>query len=245
MADKLKYPKKLTDEEIALQLLNKQPDSKFSLIKAIRNEVIYKNNIKARDSAARKYLEKYFKMNMNKNLILPGQLIMFDYLTPKYKDELEYYDGKPCTIFFGIINTNLGKRVIGFNMHYYPPRIRYQLMDKIFEVYKSFYINSWSKPINSKISNFDYRLLIYQLQKAKLDFGIRMYCPELIRHMRILPANAWSKAVFTEGRFFKATRDAIINYWNNKKIDYNYIQSMAAPAKQTQKKINRANKRKK
>ena len=217
--------------------LHKKPDSKFNMIKAIKEDSVYKTNVLKRDKTIRNFLERHFDVNMNwKKYIVPGQLIMFDYFKPKYKEELEYYDAMPCTIFFGVKKTDQGFRVLGFNMHYYPPTIRYALMDKIFSIYKGFYMKHWDTKMTVANPNFDYRYIIYQLQKAKLDLGIREYIPELMRNIRPLTTNVWSRVVFTEGRFFKKTRDAVLNYWKQKKIDPEYIKKISNAALRVQKK---------
>jgi hypothetical protein len=59
-------------------------------------------------------------------------------------------------------------------------------------------------------------MLIDQLQKAKLDFGIREYIPGLMSKITPIPAAEWPKAVLTEGHFRKETREQILNYWKNK-----------------------------
>jgi hypothetical protein len=56
------------------------------------------------------------------------------------------------------------------------------------------------------------------LQKAKLDFGIRMYIPQLMHQIQPIPPKDWQKAVFTEGHFRKETRVQILNYWKNKSM---------------------------
>jgi hypothetical protein len=141
---------------------------------------------------------------------------MFNYLEPATKDKLEYYDAMPCTIFFGIVNTKNGKRVIGFNIHYYPPRIRYQLMNRIYEIFKPIYAQNFNKPLDSEMDYFNYKMLISQLQKAKLDFGIREYIPNLMAKVTPIPVSSWPKAVLSEGHFKKETREQILNYWKNK-----------------------------
>ena len=90
----------------------------------VLGESLYKNNVVRRDKQVRKYVDENLDVKGNPS-VLPGQLVMFDYFEPATKEDLEYYDAMPCTIFFGIANTKNGKRVIGFNIHYYPPRIRY------------------------------------------------------------------------------------------------------------------------
>lgn len=189
----------------------------FNVYKAIRAEKHYKSNIKRRDVSIRKYVDENLD-NGRRSAILPGQLIMFNYFTPKTADQLEYYDAMPCTIFFGIVHTKNGKRVIGFNLHYYPPRMRYKLMDKIYEIFKSIYSKNYKMPLARAVDSFDYKALIFQLQKAKLDFGIREYIPKLMGNIVPIPVCDWSKAVFTEGHFRKETREQILNYWKNKSL---------------------------
>ena len=107
----------------------------FDMLKAIRSEKEYKSNVQRRDVNVRKYIDENLSVK-GRTSVLPGQLIMFNYFEPATKEKLEYFDAMPCTIFFGIVNTKNGKRVIGFNIHYYPPRIRFQLMNRIYEIFK-------------------------------------------------------------------------------------------------------------
>ena len=195
---------------------NKAPKN-FDMLKAIREEKLYKANVQRRDKVARQFVDENYDIK-GKPAILPGQLIMFNYFEPKTKEELQYYDAMPCTIFFGIVNTKNGKRVIGFNIHYYPPRIRYQLMNRIYEIFKPIYDNQFNEPLKEEMSYFNYKMLISQLQKAKLDFGIREYIPQLMAKIIPIPVSGWQKAVFTEGHFRKETREQILNYWKNKSI---------------------------
>ena len=189
----------------------------FDMLKAIREEKDYKSNVQRRDINSRKYIDEHYDIK-GKPSVLPGQLIMFNYFEPTTKDKLEYYDAMPCTIFFGIVNTKNGKRVIGFNIHYYPPRIRFQLMNRIYEIFKPVYAKQFSEPLTDGMSYFNYKMLISQLQKAKLDFGIREYIPNLMAKITPVPVEAWPKAVLTEGHFRKETREQILNYWKNKSM---------------------------
>lgn len=191
-----------------------KPDKNYSLIRAIRNEPEYKHNVRQRDTAIRKHIMKECKVS-GPGDVMPGQLISFNYFTPKTAEELEYYDAMPVTIFFGVFNTKQGQRIMGFNIHYYPPRIRYQIMDRIMEIWKPMYLKVWEKGISSSLAHFDYQWLQMQLEDAGLGFGVRMYIPELTALIRVIPPKDWSKAVFTEGMFKKKTREAILNYWRD------------------------------
>lgn len=203
-----------------------KPDKNFQLIKAIRGKkqknnegepALYKANVVKRDRSVRKTIDEQIQLKTSKT-IFPGQLVMFNYFQPATEEDLEYYDAMPCTIFFGTVNTKNGPRVIGFNIHYYPPKIRFQIMDRIFDIFKPIYLESWNTNLQKEMSYFNYKMLIDQLQKAKLEFGIREYIPNLITKIQPIPPMLWQKAVFTEGRFKKRTREQILNYWKQKII---------------------------
>ena len=187
----------------------------FDMLKAIRAEKHYKSNVKRRDIAIRKYVDENLVIK-GRPSVLPGQLVMFNYFEPATEEKLEYYDAMPCTIFFGIVKTKNGPRVIGFNIHYYPPKIRFQLMNRIYEIFKPIYGKQFNTPLTEEMDYFNYKMLISQLQKAKLDFGIREYIPNLMASVVPIPVKDWPKAVLTEGHFRKETREQILNYWKNK-----------------------------
>ena len=203
-----------------------KPDKSFQLYKAIQGKKqknndgepsLYKANVISRDKRVRRFVDESIKAQPPKS-ILPGQLVMFNYFEPKTKEQLKYYDAMPCTIFFGTIKTEEGQRVIGFNIHYYPPKIRFQIMDRIFDIFKPLYLDNWDKALQTEMPDFNYKMLIRQLQNAKLDFGMRQYIPKLIHNIRPIPPAYWQKAVFTEGHFKKQTREQILKYWKDKII---------------------------
>ena len=213
--EKLKNNRTLS--KYVTQNKGQKPRKDYSLIKDIREQKLIKANVGVRDKVARKYLTENYEQK-GPSSVLPGQLVMFNYFNPITKEDLEYYDAMPVTIFFGIHKTEKGKRIIGFNIHYYPPKIRYEVMNRIFEIYKPFYLKSFNSPIKSEMDHFEYQWLMQQLEKAKLDFGVRQYDPSLCGKIIPLPTEAWAKAVFTEGHFKKETRDKIMQYWKNKAI---------------------------
>ena len=202
-----KVGKKLVEEAPS------KPPKDYSLIKDIREDKLYKSNIVRRDVAVRKWVDNNVDTK-NKNEIMPGQLIMFNYFEPATKEELEYYDQLPCTIFFNEFKTKEGElRVLGFNLHYYPPKIRYMVADRIFSIFKPIYEQSWNTPLKKPMSFMQYKMILEQLEKQGLSFGVREYIPALMHSIRPIPPKDWSKAVFTEGRFRKRTREQILNYW--------------------------------
>ena len=190
-----------------------KPPKDYSLIKSIRESKLYKNNVRVRDLQVRKWATSTIKP-ANKGEIMPGQLIMFNYFEPATKEELEYYDAMPCTIFFNEFKTKEGEPcVLGFNLHYYPPKMRYQVADRIFSIFKPIYESSWNQPLKKGMTYMQYQMLLEQLQNQGLSFGVREYIPSLMHAIRPIPPKDWQKAVFTEGRFRKRTREQILNYW--------------------------------
>lgn len=192
----------------------KKMPKNFSLFAEIKKNPLYK--ISNRDKKARNVLEDYKKENktkMSKRNITPGQLVLFKYLNPKTKEELEFYDASPCTIFFGVFNSSQGKRVLGFNVHYFPPQLRYKIMDKILNMYKPFYSKYFEKGLPSELDTFDYSFLTEELDRHNLSFAVRMYIPSLIGDTFIVPPKLWPDALMTEGWFKKETRAAIMNYF--------------------------------
>lgn len=200
----------------SIKMLQKAPSTAprdYSLLKGIRGEKIYKSNIGARDTMVRRWVDENIKQ-LGKGSIMPGQLIMFNYFEPATKEELEYYDAMPCTIFFNEFKTKEGQnRVLGFNLHYYPPRMRFTVADRIFSIFKPIYEKSWDQPLKTGMTYMQYKMILEQLKKQGLEFGVREYIPNLMHDIRPISPSDWQKAVFTEGRFKKRTREQIMNYW--------------------------------
>lgn len=187
----------------------------FSVLQEVKKHPLYR--ISNRDKKARQIIKEHEEKQKNKitskNNITPGQLVMFKYLHPKTEEELEYYDAAPCTIFFGMFNAPEGKRVLGFNIHYFPPKIRYVIMDRIYQMYKPIYRKYFETGVPKEMDGFDYRYITEELERQNLSFAVRMYDPKLIGGTYIVPPNMWVPAIFTEGWFRKETRAKIMNFF--------------------------------
>jgi hypothetical protein len=191
-------------------------NKQYSLAKDIRRCPLSRKDVKEADTIARDFIEETLK-TQSANNVLPGQLVSFNYFEPKTKEDLEYYDAMPVTIFFGVVNTKQGKRILGFNIHYYPPKIRRSIMSSIFKMYRPVYAKYFTENLNKEVDAFDYRYIIDELDKVGLSFGVRMYIPSLCHKVRQLPPNMWKVAVYTEGRFKKRTREQIMKFWERYK----------------------------
>ncbi|MBQ1570579.1 MAG: hypothetical protein IIZ78_05585 [Clostridiales bacterium] len=210
---KIKIPKKISDIESKFDLrIENIATRNYSVKKDYQKIGLRLLSPKNADDVARTYLEGALK-KYTPNKILPGQLIMFNYFEPKTKDQLEYYDAKPMTIFFCVFNSSQGKRILGFNLHYYPPNMRANVLDKIFIMYREMYVKYFDSNIPQEISAFDYKSLMNALKKYKLDFGVREYIPALCHNVRQVAPKYWKIALYTEGYFKKRTREQILNFW--------------------------------
>lgn len=187
----------------------------FDMLKdGIQASPLYKANLERRVKAAPKIIrENCEKIGGSK--IVPGQMIYFNYFEPKTREELEYYDATPCTIYFSTFTAKEGLRVLGFNLHYYPPRVRYRIMSLIYKLFRPMFDQTWDKGPDSSMPYFNYQYIIDTLDKYNLGFGVRMYDPSLITDARLIPTKWIPTAMFTEGNFKKRTREQIMHYWKN------------------------------
>ena len=187
----------------------------YSLLKEIREDSLYKANVGRRDAQARKIIENQCS-RINPDNLVAGNLYLMEYFEPKTEEQLAYYDAMPCSIIFGRFKTKKGEpRILSFSIHYFPPRIRFQVLNKVMEIYQNIYEDSWKDGLSKDMSFLEYKQLLYLLKKAKLEFAVHEYIPQLIRKAVIVPPSLWHIAVFTEGRFKKQSRDAIMRHWNN------------------------------
>lgn len=197
-----------------------QPDSKkagWELYKdGIKNNVLYKKPYNTKKVEAQNIIRENCE---HVKKVVPGQMIYFKYYEPKTKEDLEYYDATPLTIYFARYNSAKGPRIIGFNLHYYPPKIRYRILDLIFKLFTPMFKKAWDEGVKTEAQYFDYKFFMEELAKYNLDFGVRQYDPALMTDAYLVPTKWFSTAAFTEGNFKKETRAQILSYWKNWSID--------------------------
>lgn len=186
--------------------------TKFSMLKAIKANEIYKQ--KGRDDKARKEIDENISRSTQKKVV-PGQMILFEYFNPITKDDLEYYDASPCTLFFNVFKSQKGKRVLGFNLHYFPAKIRYNIMDAVFKIYNPQYTKYFKSGLTKDLDGFDYEYLVEFLKKYGLEWCVRMYDPRLMANIRVIPPDKWSTAALTEGWFKKKSKRQILKFWRD------------------------------
>ena len=147
--------------------------------------------------------------------LLPGQLVLFNYLEPKFKEDLEYYDRTPLTLFLGITRTDDGNiRELGINLHYYPPFARARILNKVYEVFKPHWKKNFNEVQHKPNMMIDYHTLKHIMRhNLHLAFGIKQYIPVLRGNSHVIPTRLFSTAFYTEGHFSRATLQQIFRFW--------------------------------
>lgn len=184
----------------------------FRMDEAIQNNPLAKKPTIMRSKLA--YRELMKELKPTPKYLLPGQIAMFGYRNPKYKEELEYYDATPCVIFFGITRTNDNTiREIGFNLHYYPPFARMRILNTVYEVFKSYFQKYFNEAPNRPNQFVNYNILKRMLRRQKIAFGLRMYIPVLRGTTYVIPTRLVPTLAYTEGHFSGATLSNIRKFW--------------------------------
>lgn len=146
-------------------------------------------------------------------LLRQGFLYTFNYDTPKYESVLDYFDTQPLVISFGPVETSLGQRDIGINLHLYPPRIRRIIMYKVFEIYRNLYKEQLFAK-NPKTIPVKWVDLKKPLEKYGVAFGVRMYIPSLRTNTIQFLYEHWANAIYLPSkRIAKKTQAELEALW--------------------------------
>lgn len=202
-----------TLKEISSRIWDPEEIKAYQLDEAINNHPLAKRPTAIRSKLA--YKEILHNAKITRKYLLPGQVVLFHYAEPKYKEELEYYDKTPFTLFLGITRTNDGNiREVGLNLHYYPPFSRARILTHTYNVFKPYFDKNFNE-VTGKPNTFISYDRLKHLMKAnlKIAFGIKMYIPVLRQASWLIPTRLLSTAIFTEGHFSKATLQQIFHFW--------------------------------
>lgn len=210
---KLPYTRYTSLHDIDRYIYDAESIEEFRMDEAISNHPLYHRPTNVRSKLAYSEIMKLCKPTTK--YLLPGQIVLFGYAEPKFKEELEYYDKTPLVLFCGITRTDDGNiREIGFNLHYYPPRIRARILNTTYEVFKSHFQKSFNDPQHKPAGFINYKALKHLLKRnTKIAFGIKMYIPVLRGKSYVLPTRLLPTAFYTEGHFSKATLAQIQKFW--------------------------------
>lgn len=199
--------------DIVKKIYDTEEIKQYQLDEAINNHPLSHRPTSIRSKLA--YKQIMHELKSSSKYILPGQVCLFGYQEPKFKEELEYYDRFPLIIALGITRTKDGViRELGLNLHYFPPHTRARILIQTYNVFKPYfekYFNEASTKPNMFISYKKLKALMRR--NSKIAFGIKMYIPVLRGMTFNIPARLLSTAFYTEGHFSKATLQQIFKFW--------------------------------
>ena len=203
----------VTLNDISTKIYDAEEIKAYQLDEAINEHPLAKRPTAIRSKLA--YKEILHNADLTKKYLLPGQVVLFHYAEPKYKEELEYYDKTPFTLFLGITRTKDGNiREIGINLHYYPPFARARILTHTYEVFKPYFDKNFNDVTGKPNTFISYERLKYLMKNnLKIGFGIKMYIPVLRQASWLIPTRLLSTAMYTEGHFSKATLQNIYHFW--------------------------------
>ncbi len=200
-------------KELDRKIYDPEEIKEFELDEAIESHPLIERPTSIRSKMAYSEILKLIKPT--RKYLLPGQVVLFHYAEPKYKEELEYYDASPLTLFCGITRTDDGNiREVGINLHYYPPFTRIKVINAIYNHFKPWFSKNFNE-VDGKPNTWISYSAVKHLAKssAKIGFGIKMYIPVLRGASYVLPTRLIPTACFTEGHFSKATLQQIFHFW--------------------------------
>lgn len=202
--------------EISRHVYSDDEIESWRMDEAIDGSPIAKKPLNMRSKMA--YREIMRSLKPTKKYLLPGEMCVFSYSSPKTAADLEYYDATPFVLFFGITRAQDGNiREIGFNLHYYPPLARKKILNTVYEIFKSYYKKYFNDQPHKANTFVNYNLLKRMLRQSKIKFGLRMYVPSLRGSTWTLPTKMIPVAAMTEGHFNGSTYQNIQRFWRRAK----------------------------
>ena len=203
----------LSLHDISTKIYTAEEINEYQLDEAINEHPLAKRPTSIRSKLA--YKEILHNAKITKKYLLPGQVVLFHYAEPKFKEELEYYDRTPFTLFLGIIRTNEGNiREVGLNLHYYPPFARARILTHTYNVFKPYFDKNFNEVTGKPNTFISYKRLKHIMKRnLKIAFGIKMYIPVLRQASWMIPTRLLSTAMYTEGHFSKASLQQIYHFW--------------------------------
>lgn len=212
-AEIMTFGQVLTLRDLSKKIYTDEEIRHFKMNEALDDHPLVKRPTFVRSKLAYKELLKNLKPTTK--YLIPGQMVLFNYAQPKYKEELDYYDASPLTMFCGITRTNDGNiREIGFNLHYYPPFTRARLIERVYNHFKPYFDKNFNEVTGKPNTWISYDAIKHLMRtNDKIAFGIKMYIPVLRGNSYVIPTRLIPTACFTEGHFSKATLQQVYHFW--------------------------------
>ena len=164
-------------------------------------------------TASVKWYNENYKNNRDSWLkggfMKPGRLYMFDYKHPKNEDTLAYWDTNPLVLSLGTFRTKAGKiRNIGINLHLLPPKVRRLVLFTIYTTFKTQYKKNLYATNPKDIPSIRWNMVKKPVEKFGVGFALRMYIPELQKHIVEFKVEDMPKAIWIPSARYAKTNPA-------------------------------------
>lgn len=192
-------------------------DDKYDLWDAMHaNEIGKSGKVTAQHYQALQWFKKFVKDTKNhskKSYMQTSMLYIFNYDNPKYESTLDFFDTQPLVLVMNVVDTSLGKREVGINLHLLPMSIRKLVLYKIYMLNKIAYNKARAA---GKTTDFtiDWRTIESMLRPLGAGFAVRMYIPKLRTNTIKFPLDEWERAVFIPSKgYAKISRAKLEHLW--------------------------------
>lgn len=158
-----------------------------------------------------------------------GKIYTFRY-SPKYADELSFYDNQPMSIIIGHVETKAGNvNALGINLSFIPPKVRPKILDKIVKVFNTMVIDHNIEMIQQQKFRSQKELPLYYdickkiLKDSGFEFAIRSYIySRMETKPKILSYEDWWRLCTFPSKYIQKLNIRAIYYRYKKKLDSGY-----------------------
>jgi len=156
----------------------------------------------------------------------PGHIYIFSYLTPLTEDKLDWWDKNPMVLALDP-SKEAKHNDIGINLNLLPIKLRVELLDKVYEVYKAQIEAAKKARPNDALKQKDLKITYKEaykfLYKFGFEFAIRQYSPKLKTKQSVVSYESWHKVATLDliklnGSSVFAVRKQFSEYFKNRDI---------------------------
>lgn len=156
----------------------------------------------------------------------PGHIYIFSYLTPLTEDKLDWWDKNPMVLALDP-SKEAKHNDLGINLNLLPIKLRVELLDKVYEVYKAQIESAKKTRPNDALKQPDLKITYKEaykfLYKFGFEFAIRQYSPKLKTKQSVVSYESWHKVATLDliklnGSSVFAVRKQFSEYFKNRDI---------------------------
>lgn len=156
----------------------------------------------------------------------PGHIYIFKYLSPITESSLEWWDKNPMVLALDPPE-DAKHNDLGINLNLLPIKMRVELLDKVYDVYKSqIELAKKQKPndaLRQKDLKITYKEAYKFLYKYGFEFAIRQYSPKLKTKQSVVSYESWHKVATLDliklnGSTVTKVRRQFSEYFKNRDI---------------------------